>query len=189
MSGDRFGERGIGAVKKFLVVCGVFAVLVLGTWFGIGSALPGEYEVVRVIEISAPPEKVYAFVGHLDRWPEWTVWNTEKYPEIVYSYPGKREGTGAVQTWTMDAGTGRLEITSAEAARGISYDLSFDGGVFTSIGIISFETKPAATVVTWRDKGVLDTTRERWFGLLLDSMMGPQFEEGLAALKAKVESG
>jgi uncharacterized membrane protein len=179
-------------VRKVLIVFGVTAVLLVGIWFGVGAALPADYEVSRAIEIAAPAEKVYQLVGHLDRWPEWTAWNVEKYPDIVYSYPGTREGTGAVQTWTMDAGVGRLEITAAEASRGISYDLTFDGGEFASVGIISFATdaaKPGITSVTWSDRGKLESTTKRWFGLLLDRMMGPQFEEGLATLKKKVEAG
>jgi len=176
-------------VRKFLIVGGVTLVLLVGIWFGVGAALPSEYEVTRSIEIAAPAEKVYQLVGHLDRWPEWTAWNVEKYPDIVYAYPGAREGTGAIQTWTMEAGAGRLEITSAETTRGIAYDLSFDEEAFHSVGIISFDAKPGVTMVTWKDKGELETTTKRWFGLLLDTLMGPQFEEGLATLKKKVEGG
>jgi len=176
-------------VRKVLVIFFVVLVLLVGTWFGVGAALPREYSVTRAIEIAAPPERIYELVGHLDRWPDWTAWNVEKYPDLVYTYPGAREGTGAIQNWTMEAGTGRLEITSAEASRGIAYVLSFDEGEFESVGIISFEAKPSVTTVTWKDEGELESTRKRWFGLLLDRLMGPQFEEGLATLKKKVEAG
>jgi uncharacterized protein YndB with AHSA1/START domain len=177
-------------VRKVLIILGSAVLLLVIVWYGVGAALPTDYKVSRSIDIAADPEKVYQLVGHLDRWPEWTPWTAEKYPDIVYTYPGAREGTGAVQTWTMDAGSGRLEITAAEPSRGISYDLSFDEGEFASVGIIAFATdssKPGVTSVTWSDQGKLESTMKRWFGLFLDSLMGAQFEEGLATLKARAE--
>lgn len=173
-------------MKKLLIIFGGFVVLLLGVYFGVGAALPGDYEVVRSKTIGAEPEKIYELVGHLDRWPEWTTWNTERNPDLVFSFPGKREGVGAVEEWSMKGGNGRFEITSAETTRGISYDLSFDEGAMVSEGIISFEAKGATTLVTWRLRGSFEGMAARWFGLFLVPMLSDDLEVCLEGLEREL---
>lgn len=175
-------------MKKLLIIFGGFVVLLFGVYFGVGAALSGDYEVIRSKTIEALPEKIYELVGHLDRWPEWTTWNTEKNPGLVISYPGKCEGAGAVEEWSMKGGEGKFEITSAETTRGISYDLSFDEGAMVSEGIISFEAKGATTLIVWRLRGSLEGTASRWFGLFLVPMLEDDLEECLEGLERELAS-
>ena len=138
--------------------------------------------MVRSLEIDATPEQIYGLVGHVDKWPEWSAWNTETYPDLKYEFPGKTEGVGAIQKWTMERGTGQLEITSAESTRGISYELVFEG-MAPSEGIIELTSLgEKKTQVTWTNRGTLEGTSQRWLGLMMDSMMGQQFEQGLTGI-------
>ncbi|MFG0334978.1 MAG: hypothetical protein ACF8TS_16600, partial [Maioricimonas sp. JB049] len=62
-----------------LIAAGVLVMLFLV----VAYLLPDSYRIERRIVIDAPPEEIHAWVGHLKRWPEWTVWNTAKYPNLT----------------------------------------------------------------------------------------------------------
>ena len=51
-----------------------FAVAVIVVFLGGGYVLPGEAVVQRQIVIAAPPEKVFAVIGSLKRFNEWSPW-------------------------------------------------------------------------------------------------------------------
>ena len=176
-------------LKKLLFILAGLVLLGVIVFFAVGSALSGDYAVTRSIDITAGPEEIYALVGHLDRWAEWSTWNNDLHPDLVTSYPKGREGTGAILEWSMNRGHGQLEITSSEASRGISYELVVEDGSFRSDGIISFEASadPQSIAVTWRQEGPLETTAARWFGLYLASAMAADMEAGLTKLKETVE--
>ena len=58
----------------------------------------------------------------------------------------------------------------------------------SAVNLWSFEPTANGTRVTWADSGELPYPIGRYFGLGLESMLGPQFEHGLESLKARVES-
>lgn len=159
----------------------LMVVIVMGFFIG-GAFLSSDYSVTRSLEIDATPEQIYSLIGHVDTWPQWSAWNTKTYPDLKYEFPGKTEGVGAIQKWTMERGTGQLEITSAESTRGISYELVFEG-MAPSEGIIELTSLgEKKTQVTWTNRGTLEGTSQRWLGLMMDSMMGQQFEQGLTGI-------
>ena len=57
-------------------------------------------------------------------------------------------------------------------------------------GAIMLEAGGENTKVTWSNEGDLGANPiNRYFGLMMDRMMGPDFEEGLNNLKRAVEAG
>lgn len=155
-----------------------------------GLLLPRQYDVARSVEIDAPPEKIYGPVSTLNEWPTWTVWNNDKYPDMTYSYDGAESGIGAKSSWTdPGAGNGRMEIVAADEQTGITYTLDFEG-FSTAHGDIKFDPAPSGlTTVTMRMKGDLGGNPiNRYFGLLMDGMMGEEFEQSLQQLKTRIES-
>jgi hypothetical protein len=175
-------------VKKVAIGVGV-GVVVLGVGFvGVGMLLPSGFTVERSTTIAASPEQIYAYVGHLDRWEEWTVWNTTMDPGMKREV-ARAEGVGASMSWNgPKVGQGVLTLTAADPATGIAYDLAFDDGAFGSKGAVAFAADGAGTKVTWSDHGELSGPLMRYFGLMADGMMGPDFASNLANLKAKAEA-
>src|SRR5262245_8313243 len=166
---------------------GVIAVVVL--FVLVGVCLPRRFSVSRSIVIEAPAESVYRVVAKLREWPTWTAWTVERYPDMKVAFSGPEEGVGARQSWEGKAsGKGSAEITKASPEEGIAYDFAFDGSPSTG-GISFFPSFDGATLVTWHAEGDLGINPiARYFGLLMDRFMGPDFEVGLTNLKKKVEA-
>jgi len=172
--------------RLFIALLLLAAILAVVSQF-----LPRSYHVERSIAIKAKPEAVYPFVANLKRWQEWSVWTTEKFPQIKYNYEGPEVGVGAVAKWDNPrSGEGMRKITKADPAKGVSFDLAFKKGSFQSKGALLFSTTGDETRVTWAHDGELSRNPlHRFFGLMMERMMAPDFEAGLAKLKQKVESG
>ncbi len=171
---------------------GCFGVLLLGViaFFVIGLFLPAGWDVSRTITIDAPAERVHAHVSKLSDWPNWTTWNTTKYPSLKYSYEGPESGVGAISTWTEDQmGGGRLEITESDPKKGISYVMQFEGYDSTMEGSINYISDGEQTAVTWSGNGELgNNPMMRWMGLMFNSQIGKDYDTGLENLKTLVES-
>jgi len=103
------------------------------------------------------------------------------------TFTGPEEGVGAKQSWTgKSSGTGSVEITKADPQEGISYDFMLEG--FRSTGGIKFFPGPDGTIVAWHAEGDLGLNPiNRFCGLLMDRMMGPDLETGLQNLSVKVK--
>ena len=177
-------------MKKFILAGGILVLILTLVLVGGSLLLPGEFAIERSAAITGTPAQIYALAGHLDTWPEWTPWNGESYVGMEISFPGRTEGLGAVQVWTLGETTGRLEVTSAEEARGLSYDLAIEGGPRIE-GIISFEAGPSegeapVTRVRWQQRGPLDGVFARWIGLTLERSLGGDLEKALAGLEARI---
>ncbi len=174
---------------KFLKILLLIVIVIAIVLVGVSFLLPSSFVVERTTTVNAPGDSIYALVGHVDRWPEWTAWTKERYPSVKYTYGDKTEGVGAESNWTMDEGNGSMVLTSASPDSGIAYTLTFEGAA-PSAGAISWAEQDSATVVTWRASGDLDMIGKLFVAALggMDALMGPDFETGLANLKSKVEA-
>jgi hypothetical protein len=168
-----------------LVVLGLLVLLAL-----IGLTLPRSYRVERSVLIQAKPTAIFPHVNELKRWPDWTAWNQARYTDMRVNFEGPDTGVGAVYKWEGDSsGIGSLRITKSDPAQGVWYDLDFDNGKHLSQGSILFEAEGDATRVVWSNDGDLGLNPvNRWFGLLMDKMMGPDFATGLENLKRRAET-
>jgi hypothetical protein len=155
----------------------------------IGWGLPARYHVERSVVIEAPLDAVYPVISRLKDWPTWTAWTTERYPDMKINFVGPESGVGAKYSWQGEhVGTGQLVLTDSDPARGIKFDLDFENGTFVSTGGIQLENVAEGTKATWWNEGALGVNPiNRYCGLMMDSMMGPDFQTGLDNLKKKVE--
>ncbi len=174
------------ALKKILLaVAVILAVLVL-----VGLLLPKTYHVERSTTINAPAAQIYPLISAFRRWPEWIAWTTNKYSDMQLKYGDSDTGVGAGYSWTgKSSGSGAIKFTKLEPGKGIAYALDFENGQYLSTGEISIVPEGAGVRVTWTNDGDLGSNPlGRWFGLFMDRMMGPDFAEGLARLKARTEA-
>lgn len=178
--------------KTFIKIGAVLALIAMAI-FVIPFGLPAQYRVVRTVTINAPPAAIHPSVETLKEWPKWSAWTTEKYPDMKITYSGPESGVGAIDEFEGESvgGHGKFEITKSDPDTGIDYNLDFDHGTYVSTGGIKYAKDAGGTKVTWTNEGDLGWNPiSRWcnaFGMM-DSMMGPDFETGLANLKKKVEA-
>ena len=156
------------------------AVLVVLAYAG-GWLLPGRYRVERSLVLAAPADVVTAKVADLQSWKDWSAWKPELDPDCQWTF-GTADGLPTMAWSGPKLGQGELAITAIEPGRRVDYDLSFDADSFRSKGGFVLEPAGEAVRVTWWDAGELDGSVQRWFGLMMDSMIGKDFEAGLAGL-------
>jgi hypothetical protein len=173
-------------IKVYLALLGAVIVTLLA----VSLILPARYRVERRVVIDAKAKDIFPLLNTLKKWPAWTAWTKERDPSLTVNFEGPEEGVGAVYRWTGDQlGVGRLKITRSDPARGMWYDLDFEDGKYLSQGGITFETAGEGTEVIWYNGGDLGRNPiQRYFGLFMDRMTGPDFEAGLGNLKRIVEA-
>ncbi len=158
-------------------------VLVLG-----GFLVPADYQVERSVVIAAPPDHVYPLIATPRRWKEWSMWN-RRDPAMAMSYFGPEAGAGAGWSWNSSSeGKGRMTLQAADPARGLSYDLYFPDFEMTSTGEMRFDVQADGTKVTWTNAGRFgNNPLMHYMAAMMNRMVGPDFEAGLANLKAIAE--
>jgi len=173
-------------VKNVLLAAGLLLVAVIA----VGVFLPSNFEVRRAVEIAAPVPRVYALVAEPRKWTEWSVWN-RRDPAMQIAYAGPAAGTGARWSWkSKSEGSGAMEFTHAEPDRLVEYALSFPEFGMASRGALVLEPAAVGTKVTWTNHGdVGPNPIKHYLAAFMDRMVGPDFEAGLANLKALAEKG
>ena len=174
-----------------------FLKILLGALLGfsiifllVGWLLPDSARMERSIVIDAPPGPIFERVDDLRAFNDWAPWS-ERDPDADYRYEGPERGVGSAVEWTSDhpqVGSGRQEIVESRANEYVRWQLDFEAQG-NAESWISLEPVPAGTRVTW---GFLtrfgNNLMGRYFGLLLEDMLAPEFDTGLAELKRQVEA-
>lgn len=166
-----------------VLLLGLVAVLLLG-----GLLLSSKFSVMRTAQIQAAPDKVYALVANPRHWKQWSVWN-QRDPAMQIEYSGPESGRGAVWAWkSKSEGDGRMTFTTAEPGQRLGYELFFPDFGTTSQGELRLEPSGSGTRISWVMNGDMGANPLfRWLALFGDRMVGPDFEAGLANLKALAE--
>jgi uncharacterized protein YndB with AHSA1/START domain len=162
----------------------VAAVLVLA------AMRPGSFAVQRSAQIRARPEAIYPLIADFRQWPLWSPW--EKLdPNMKRTHSGASSGTGAVYAWqgSSKVGAGRMEIRDVAPPSKVVIQLDFIKP-FEGHNVTEFALRPAgeSTDVQWTMRGPA-TFIMKLMGVFMnmDTMIGRDFERGLANLKAAVE--
>jgi uncharacterized protein YndB with AHSA1/START domain len=156
----------------------------------IGFFLPSEFRVERSVLINAPAERVYPLVATPREWTRWSVWN-ERDPNMQIEYSGPESGAGAAWSWKSETeGNGEMEFTEATPPQRVVYVLRFPDMGMQSTGLMTVTPAEGGVQVTWTNEGDMGgNPLNRWFGMFMDSLVGPDFEAGLNKLKRVAEAG
>ena len=156
----------------------------------VGLFLPKTAQVERSITTSASPATVYSLVDGFKRFNEWSPW-ARIDPATTYTYSGPETGVGARMEWASahpDVGKGSQEVIDVRPGQSVTSKLDF-GMDNPTTSTINLEPAGTGTRVTWTlDSDFSGSLVGRYFGLALDRMVGPDYEKGLAQLKAVAES-
>ncbi len=172
--------------KLFVGVFSVFSLLFIVA-IALGFFLSNEFTVSRSVVVQASPEKVYALVGDLEQWPVWGPWKDAD--EALHVTLGEQtKGVGASQSWVGTDGDGRLVFTSADPAKGVTFDLLFNEDAFANTSSITYEAGPDGLIVSWKMAGKVPApVVGGYLAWMMPQMVSPMFDDGLAKLKAAAE--
>lgn len=170
-------------MKKVFSVIGVIILILLI----VPATLPSKFSMSRSIVIDAPVANVFTKLTDLN---EYTKWNPFAEGDIENKYEVNGAGVGGYLEWKGGkAGDGRMTFTSIEPSQKIAIKMDF------------YKPMPGHGMVNWLTNSKSETQTEfiwtfeqdlsyfmRYFGLIMDSMMGKHFEKGLANYKTLMES-
>lgn len=170
-----------------------FALLfLLAAFFAYGFfVLEDKIQVKRSIEINRPAKMVFKAVNSMHHFNQWSPWS-ELDPNATYQFTGPETGVGSKMAWqgNQEVGTGTQEIIESKPFEQIKTELYFDGqGDDPSWSSIVITEQGENVKVDWIfDADFKGNVLGRYFGMMMDDMLGPQYEKGLSKLKTLVES-
>ena len=180
-------------LKTVAIVAAVIVVVIAGILI-YAATKPNSFTVRRSIDVKAPPAKIFALIDDLHRWATWSPYE-KKDPDMKRTFGGSQSGKGAVYEWdgNNSVGKGRMEIIETAQPSKITIKLDFFKP-FEGHNTAEFTMEPSkdkggdTTVVTWGMYGPSPYMAKVMGTFLnMDTMIGKDFEVGLANLKALAE--
>lgn len=167
------------------IIIGLIALIVIVV--GVAFVLPQNVHVERSTVIGARPDSVFEVVNDLTRSKEWGPWY-KRDPKMQLTFEGPPGGEGAKLSWKSETeGEGSQQIIESKPFSHVKTKLDF-GAQGTAFATIALSTAEGGTKVTWSmDTDVGMNPIARYMGLMFDSWIGKDYEEGLANLKKLVE--
>jgi len=180
-------HRSMGSqmIKKILLGLGLVAVIILLA----GYLLPRNAHIERSIRIDRPAASVFAIVNSMRQFPKWSPWQ-DLDPNMKQKFDGPAEGVGAKMSWSGNdkVGSGTQIITGSAPDQRVNFDVDF-GKMGVAKAAISLIPAGNSTDVTWTlDADMGAGPIGRYFGLMMDRMVGKDYATGLARLKRLSES-
>ena len=172
-------------LKKTLI----FLVAVLILVAVVGLLLPRNIRVERSVNIERPASLIYATVNSFQLFYKWSPWQSLD-PNMRQITEGARDGVGAKLVWSGNdkVGSGTQLITASTPDRSVASDIDF-GKMGVAKSTILLDPQNSSTKVTWTlDVDMGASPIGHYFGLMMDHMIGKDYERGLSKLKTLVES-
>lgn len=176
-----------GRVLRWLGIA-IIALVVGG--LAVAFILPRHAVVTRSIEIAAPPSAVWPIVADLRRFNEWSPW-ADLDPDAAFTFTGPTDGVGQTLNWESDdqrVGSGAMTVEALDPDTRVDIGVAFaDAGTANSSVILA--PAGSGTCATWSfDSDLGFNPIARYFGMMADGVVGPDYEKGLARLKAVAEA-
>jgi uncharacterized protein YndB with AHSA1/START domain len=166
-------------------------VVLLALFVGISFFLPREVAISRSIVIAKPQAEVFAYLNGFKHFNEWSPW-AELDPAARYSFSGPETGVGASMRWESEdpnVGKGEQTIVGATAPEEIRIALVFGDEQQASDVRQRLTPEGEGTRVEWSMRSDMGMNPlYRWFGLAFESLVGPDYEKGLAKMKTVLEA-
>ena len=172
---------------RFMRYIIMMLAIVLAGMFVYNLFLPDSYSVTRSITIAAPASVVYEQVADLKKYEKWSPW-FEGDETIEKEWGETTRGQGASFVWkSTEHGEGSFEVVEAVEPSKVVSKLDF-GGQGQARAQWTFDEEAGSTKVTWLFDGETSGVFAGYMALMIETMVGPQFEHGLKTLQKVVES-
>ena len=167
----------------------VVAVLIAGVLI-LAAMKPDTLSVQRSTTIEASPEKEFALINDFKTWSAWSPWE-KKDPAMKRTFSAIPPGKGAhyASEGNKAVGQGSMTLTESVPPSKIANNLDFIKP-FEGRNVVEFDLAAHGdtTSVDWRMHGSANFMSKNMQGFInMDSMVGTDFEAGLANLKAVAE--
>ncbi len=172
---------------RYIVLALFFLILVAVV---VGFFLPSKVHLERSVEINRDKATIFKVINSLENFNKWSPWyDLDVNAEYIVS--GPQSGVGSKLEWHGNAsvGDGTNEIIESVENDHTKTKMFFGKDDAPAYSIISLEQKGNSTKVTWafeNDFGM--NVFYRYFGLVIEDMIAPDYEKGLKKLKVYVES-
>lgn len=174
------------ALRIIALIIGILAIVIVGGSF----FLPNTYSVNRATLIKAPDSVIYKNIADFNEFTKWNPWQKME-PSAKITVSGPVEQPQHLYQWVGDkTGSGQMKITEVSPNQMVNIELKFIKP-FESLSNTRFDIVPQgdSTKVTWTMQGENQGILKKWMGLMMDKMIGKDFEDGLRFLKEKSEKG
>jgi carbon monoxide dehydrogenase subunit G len=176
---------------KILAIIVVVVLVVVAGVLIYATTRPDSFRVQRSASIKAPPQKIFPLINDLKAWAGWSPYE-KKDPAMQRSFGPITAGKGATYEWAGDknVGQGRMEILEAQPSNKVLIKLDFIKP-FEAHNMAEFTLEPKGdtTLATWAIYGPSAyITKVMGLFFNMDTMIGKDFEAGLADLKAAAEN-
>jgi len=172
-------------VRKILVALVVAIAAVLA----VAALQPDSFSLQRSTSIAATPERLYPLIADMKAFNTWNPW-LRKDPSSELTYQGQPGGVGSAYAWrSAQLGAGRMEVTELAPNGRVAMKLQFfEPMAATNAVVFSLQPQGTQTGVTWTMSGPMPyLSKLICLFVSMDRMVGPDFEAGLANLKAEAE--
>jgi hypothetical protein len=173
-----------------LKIIGILLVVAVAGLLIYAAMQPEDFRIQRSTTVKAPPERIYPHIANLHAWGPWSPWE-KKDPAMKRTFSGPDSGVGAAYAWEGDknVGSGKMTILEATAPGKVVIKLEFLKP-FEATNTAEFTLQPQgdSTTINWAMYG-----KNKFLSKLvcvfmsMEKMVGPDFEAGLAGLKALAE--
>ena len=172
-----------------IILFGILGLILLIVVVGFLS--PKNVHVERSMTMNADANTVFAQVNELRNWDNWSTWAQIDPDGTEWTYSDSAAtGKDAWYSWKSEhknVGNGKLTILESDKPNSIKTQIDFEGQG-TSNGAWVFEPTKDGTKVTWSmDIDMGNNPIGRIMGLMMDGMIGSDFEKGLTNMKKVVE--
>jgi hypothetical protein len=143
--------------------------------------VPDKAHVERSLVVMADPATVYPIVSSTSGFNRFNPFRAAD-PTLTVSPSGPERGVGASFSWEGKSGKGTQTISAVEEGRRVVMQRDL-GSMGRPVQTFTLEPVGGGTRVTWAlDASFGANPVARVFGLFMDRMLGPTYEQGLAAL-------
>ncbi len=174
-----------------LKIIGIVLVLAVAGILIYAAMQPEDFRIQRSTTVKAPPERIYPLIADFRAWAPWSPWE-KKDPAMKRTFSGPGSGVGAAYAWEGDknVGTGKMTIMEAAAPGKVVIKLEFlKPFEVTNTAEFTLQPQAGATTITWAMTGKNNfLSKVMCVFMSMDKMVGPDFEAGLASLKAVTEN-
>lgn len=173
---------------KVIGIIGLILLLGVGVVLVLAAIKPDTFRVARATSINAAPEKIFPLINDLHQFNTWNPF--EKKDPGKGTYSGPASGPGASYAWnSKQLGIGSMTIAEATEPSRVAMRLDFIKP-FEAHNDVEFTIVPkgGASEVTWAMSGPVPFLAKIMHVLMdMDKMVGRDFEDGLANMKAIAE--
>jgi uncharacterized protein YndB with AHSA1/START domain len=174
---------------KILKIILIVVVAIIAIFLLVAAFLPSHVTVERSAVIEAPDSVVFNYITDFTVRANWDPW-LEMEPTSKVTLNDIPKGVGAGYSWEgKEIGSGSMLIDEVEENKSIKSTITFLSPQ-TGEGKVEWKLDPVenGTNITWIFSSEMGYPVERYFGLMMDGMLGPSLEKGISNIDHEVNN-